>query len=466
MNLTSNKKKKEMLHVFAILFLITIVAAVLTYIVPAGSYQRAVVDNRTVVVADTYTPMEQTPVGLWHIFTSITDGWSSSNALVFLTFAVGAAVKVLEDTGFVGRALNGVLIKAKGKEEWILGSLSIIFSILGATGTFSNAVVAVVPIGVMLARRLGYDGLVGVAITYVATFTGFAGGWSNVFTTVIAQSIAELPILSGFGVRVAEHVLFEGILLFFTFRYARKIKKNPASSLCMDVPATQSDAPPSHEDCILSIRQKLSGLACLIGFVLLVYGTMEWNFSTSNMTAVFLVMALVCGLIGGLGVNGTFNSFVKGLQAMVYPAFLIGMAKGISEVLTAGNIIDTFIYWMAQPIEMVGSVFGAVLMFIFNFFFNFLISSGSGQALAVMPIMVPLADVTDITRQVAVEAYRFGDSFSNFIWPTAGTMMASIGLGGIEYTKWLKWAVPYVLALSVFGAIIVAILQMVRFGPF
>jgi uncharacterized ion transporter superfamily protein YfcC len=151
---------------------------------------------------------------------------------------------------------------------------------------------------------------------------------------------------------------------------------------------------------------------------------------------------------------------------MVYPAFLIGMAKAITVVLQDGLIIDTCIYYMSMPISYVGPVMGAVVMFIFHFFFDLLISSGSGHALAVMPIMVPLADLTDITRQVAVEAYRFGDAFSNFVWPTAGTMMACIGIGGIGYGKWLKWVIPYVATLSVVGMIMLAIMQTVRFGPF
>ncbi len=464
MNRKGNGKK--MLHAFALLFLITCIAAVLTYIIPAGEYMRETVDGRTMVVAGSYHSVDRSPVTPWGIFACVSKGWSSANDLIFLTFTVGAAIKVLEDTGTISVILGNLISKIAGKEEWMLIGISIVFSLLGATGAFSNAVVATVPLGVMIAKQLGYDSLVGFGITYASTFTGFAAGWSNVFTTVISQKIAELPVLSGMPVRIGEHFLFMGITLFFIIRYARKIKADPTQSLSEDKMEPLGKEAGFCDTVKITLRHWLLCGITVASFAILIVGTMKFNFTTVDMSAVFIGMVVLTGLFGGLGVNGTAESFVSGLKNVCFAALLLGMAKSISVVLTSGKIIDTIVYYMSIPISSVSSVFGAQLMYVFNFFFNFVIPSGSGQALTVMPIMVPVADLSGITRQVCVEAYRFGDALSNLLWPTAGSMMASIAIAKVEYAKYLKWAVPLVLTHAAAAFVIITVAQVVRWGPF
>ncbi len=460
----SKEKKKEMLHTFALLFFIAAVGAALTFVIPAGEYERETVNGITSVIPGSYHKTMQCPIGPWKLFVSVVQGWSSANQLIFLTLAVGAAIQVLEDTGVIHASLSWLIQKVNGQEEWVIIIFAVTFSIIGGTGAFSNAVVATVPIGVSLSKRLGYDGLVGFGITYASAFTGFAAGWSNVFTTVIAQQIAQLPYLSGFGVRVAEHFLFMSITLYFILRYCRKIKKDPSQSLSEEKP--DNIAVGSEKELVVTRRHKLTGMVGIGCFAALIVGTMKFGFGTTEMTAIFLFMIVLSGLCGGLGVNQTAVSFVNGLKNTCYAAILIGMAKSVSMVLTNGNVIDTIVFYMAKPITSVSPVFGAQIMYIFNFFFNFVISSGSGQAMAVMPIMVPVADLAGITRQVCVEAYRFGDSLSNLLWPTAGAMMASIAISGTKYTNYLKWAIPLVLTHAICGFLLITLMQAVQWGPF
>ena len=458
------QKSRKMMHAFAFLFLITCAAAILTYIIPAGEYLRETINGRTTVVAGSYHQVEQSPISPWGIFACVSMGWTSAADLIFLTFTVGAAIYVLEDTGTISAILGNLISKINGKEELLLIAISIVFSLLGATGAFSNAVVATVPLGVIIAKQLGYDSLVGFAITYVATFTGFSAGWANVFTTVIAQQVAELPILSGMPVRIAEHVIFMVIFLFFLLRYARKIRKDHSQSLSEEPMGETAETLSSGG--VVTKRHIFLCVIAAVSFIVLIVGTMEFDFSTEDMSAVFIAMAVLVGLFGGLGISGTAVSFVSGLKSVCYAALLLGMAKSISVVLTEGNIIDTIVYYMSLPISSVHSVFGAQLMYVFNFLFNFVVPSGSGQALTVMPIMVPIADLSGITRQVCVEAYRFGDGLSNLLWPTVGSMMASLGIAKVEYTKYLKWGIPLVLCHSAVGFIIITVAQMASWGPF
>ena len=171
-------------------------------------------------------------------------------------------------------------------------------------------------------------------------------------------------------------------------------------------------------------------------------------------------MAVFGGLLGGLGINGTAKSFAKGLAGISSGAFVVGMAKAISVVMTDGGIIDSVVYYLTIPISAVGSVAGAAVMFIFNLCFNLLISSGSGQAVAVMPVMVPLADLTGITRQVAVEAFKLGDGLSNIIVPTAGAMMACLGIAKVPYGKYIRRIIPYFLVTVVVALVVVVAGQM------
>jgi len=173
------------------------------------------------------------------------------------------------------------------------------------------------------------------------------------------------------------------------------------------------------------------------------------------------MMAVFCGLIGGLGLNGTAQAFVKGCGSMAYAALVIGMARAISVVMSDGKIIDTVVYYLSLPIAKYGPVIGANLMFFANVVINFFIPSGSGQAVTVMPIMVPLADLTGITRQVAVQAFQFGDGFTNCFIPTASVVMGCLGLSGIAYEKYVKWIFPLILTQVVLAMVALTVLQTI-----
>lgn len=160
------------------------------------------------------------------------------------------------------------------------------------------------------------------------------------------------------------------------------------------------------------------------------------------MFAVFFLLAVGVGLINGMGINGTTKVFIDGCAKMTNAAFIVGFANGIGIILTNGNILNTIVNWISKPIAGMGAVMGANFMFIANLLINFLIPSGSGQAAAVMPLMVPIADIAGITRQVAVQAFQFGDGFSNCLYPTAGTLMGALAIAKVDWAKYAKWMMP------------------------
>ena len=456
------QKKSRVPHVFALMFIITILMAVLTWLIPAGEYERVKEGARTVVVANSFKVVDSNPQGFWGVFDAVVKGWIQSASMIFMVFFVGGAIKILEETGTIRVGMNRIVHKLKGKELWAVAIIMLLMSIGGATGVFANPVVALIPLGILLAKGLGYDSVVGFAMIYLGSYAGFNVGWGNVFTVGIAHSIAELPMFSGFGVRVFFHVVNLLLTFGFVYLYIRKIQADPTKSLVYSAEeaAQQTNHFEEHES--MDLRHMLCTAIVVISFGAIIYGSLQLKWGINHYSAIFLMMAVFCGLIGGLGLNGTAQAFVKGCGSMAYAALVIGMARAISVVMSDGKIIDTVVYYLSLPIAKYGPVIGANLMFFANVVINFFIPSGSGQAVTVMPIMVPLADLTGITRQVAVQAFQFGDGFSNMIVPTNVILMAILGVVGIPYDRWFRFVWPLMVKLLVLAAI--ALIAAVQFG--
>ena len=452
-------------HVFALMFIITIIMAALTWLIPAGQYERVKEGTVTKVVADSFKVMDSTPQGFWDIFNSVVKGWIQSASMIFMVFFVGGAIRILEETGTIRVGMNRIVHKLKGKELWAVAIIMLLMSIGGATGVFANPVVALIPLGILLAKGLGYDAVVCFAMIYLGSYAGFNVGWGNVFTVGIAHTIAELPMFSGFGVRVFFHIVNLFLTFGFVYLYIKKVQGDPTKSLVYSAETAAEATNHFEEKESMDIRHMICTAIVIIAFGAIIYGSLELKWGIDHYSVVFLMMAVFCGLIGGLGINGTAVSFVKGCGSMAYAALVIGMARAISVVMTDGKIIDTVVYYLSLPISKYGPVIGANLMFFANIVINFFIPSGSGQAVTVMPIMVPLADLTGITRQVAVQAFQFGDGFTNCFIPTASVVMGCLGIAGIAYEKYVKWIFPFIMLQIVLAMVALTVLQLMHWGP-
>ena len=252
------------------------------------------------------------------------------------------------------------------------------------------------------------------------------------------------------------HVLLMGSFLYFTLKYCIKISRDKEESLC-----PKSSFSIELGEAQLTGRQILILIAFVVDMAIVVYGAIVYGWSYQQFSAMFLILALFAGLVGGLGINGTATACVDGCANVAYGALVIGIARSISIILTEGGIIDTIVYALSKHISSVGPAFGALMMFLANIVVNIFIPSGSGQAAAVMPLMLPLADVTGISRHVAIIAFQMGDGLNNFFIPTAAMLMASLGMIGLPYNKYLKWAIPIFLVHTVIAAAVIVILQLV-----
>ena len=300
---------------------------------------------------------------------------------------------------------------------------------------------------------------------FFGQFAGFNVGWANAGVLGMAQSIAEVPLFSGFSARVIFHIVNFTLSYAFVIFYLHQIKKDPVRSLKYEQGLKVNDIMGYQDgelgDSPVTKVQVLSMLCMATGLAAVVIGALKFKWGADKISATFLVVCLLIGCVSCKDINVGFDRFIKGCASTVSAAFIVGFANCLTVLMSNGMILDTIVYWLAKPISHMGAVLGAGFMFLANALINFFISSGSGQAAAVMPIMVPIADLTGITRQVAVQAFQFGEGFTNCVIPTIGTLMGGLGFAGISYGKYLKKAMPLILVQIILAFFTLMFLQSI-----
>lgn len=450
-----------------LLFSFTVLAAILTWIIPAGEFDTEKVGDITRVIPGTFHYVEQCPQNIWDVFNATVMGFTKQASLIAMICFVGAAIYMMQETRAFELAFRHLMRKFKNVYLLIF-ILMVFISIGGATGIFANPAVALVPIGIVLSTSMGMDKAVGCLMIYWGAYSGFNVGWAVASTIGTAHSIAELPLFSGYQMRIIFHILNTGMSFFFLAKYAASVKKDYRNSISYYPGMTQSDivglsdqGDEANNLEKLTWKQILSLLSMVVAIIAVVIGSINYGWSFTHYSTVFFMATIFMGIINGYNPNKISRIFVKGFSKMIPASSVVGFANGISTILSAGKILNTIVYGLSIPVGHAGAVGGAVVMFVVNFFINCFIGSGSGQATAVMPIMVPLADVTGITRQVAVQAFQFGDGLCNSITPTATTLMACLSLADISWDRYIKKFWPLFLCQVLMAAISIAILQAV-----
>src|SRR5690625_2288156 len=303
-------------HTYAILLSVVVIGALLSYIVPAGEYERTEVDGQTMVVSGSYSGVEQSPVGIFELFMSIPNGLIEASNIIFYIFLIGGAFGIIRATGAIEAAIQKVMDVVKGNERLMIPVIMLVFSILGFTTGMAEEAIIFVPIGIVLAVALGYDAMVGTAMVTLGAASGFIGGMFNPFTVGIAHGIAELPIFSGWGFRTVVYAFVLGLAILYVMNYAKKVKDNPEKSLIY----TENKAGQINftEDVFefekLRKRHIFILIVFLIGIIVNIYGIFQHGWFLTELSANFFLIGLVAGLIGGLKVNAIFDAFIDGMK--------------------------------------------------------------------------------------------------------------------------------------------------------
>ncbi|MFA1755712.1 YfcC family protein [Fusobacterium animalis] len=462
------KKKFVFPNTYVIIILMMIVAVLLTWIIPSGEFERVKdeVSKQSIIIPGTFKYIENNPISLFKIPVYIMKGLAKASDIVFLVIIVGGAFNIIIETGMF-QSFAGRLTKVfSNKEVLIIPAFSTIFA-LACTTMGVNTFIGFAPIAVIIARSIGYDAIVGVSMVALGGAIGFSTGTFNPFTTGVAQSLAGLPIFSGLGYRFVCLVVFLVVTNIYIIWYAKKIKANPEASVVYEMEQENKKIEVSEKQ-----HDKIEGrhylvlLIVIACFVLLVYGSQNWKWKLQENAAMFIWMGVLSGFAYGFGPSKIAEEFTKGAKKLVYGALMIGMANGISLILTDGKILDTTVQYLGGLLVTLPSYLQAAGMFLMQLLINGLITSGSGQAAATMPIMLPVADIIGITKQTTVLAFNFGDGLSNYILPTSSALMGFIAMVGISYSNWMKFMWKLFLIWIVVGAILVIVANSINYGPF
>lgn len=448
---------KKLPDTLVIVLSILAVFVVLTWIIPAGEFDREIKNNREVVVPNSYKTAESNPQGFFALFKAPIKGFISAAEIIGFVFIVGGAFGIINRTGAINAGLANMVqfsLRHPSYKRAIIPLIMTLFSLAGATFGMSEEVMVFILITIPLAFALGYDSIVGVAMPFVGAGAGFAGAFSNPFTIGIAQGIAEIPIFSGWEYRLIVWLLFTLAAILFVMRYASKIEKAPKSSLVFEIDRLREKSQQQENNKQLTHAHRLVLLLFFIGLGLLIYGVNAWDWYIQEIAGLFFALGIGAAAISRISLDDIAEGFKEGAKEMMTAGLVIALSKGILIVASDGKIIDTVLFYISESAEGLPKAISVQVMFIMQSFLNFFLPSGSGQAALTMPIMAPLSDLLGISRQVAVLAFQFGDGLSNMVIPTSGVTMGILAIAKIPYEKWLKWMLPLFIILFILGMLL------------
>ena len=452
---------KKIPHTFTIVFGLIVLAAVLTWVVPAGEYTRVVEGGREVVVNDSFHRVDAAPQ-TWQIFSALFNGFVDKADIIIFILMVGGAFWILNnshaiDVGVmaflrrVQRLSRYKLIAKLGVNNIIITLVMLLFSLFGAVFGMSEETIAFVVVFIPLAIQMGYDSIVGVCMCYVAAHVGFAGAMLNPFTIGIAQGIADLPLFSGLEYRFFCWVVLTIVGIAFVLWYAARVKAKPERSPVHKLDDYWRERASSTEQSVLTVRHVLILILLLFTIVALVVGVLAWGWYIAEISALFLAMGILAGIIDRQSADDIAKLFLAGCKDILSAALVVGLASGIIFILRDGHIMDTLLYGLSRSLAHTGEVASLAVMYVFQTLLNIVMPSGSAKAALTMPIMTQFADLIGVSRQTTVLAFQFGDGFTNMLTPTSGVLIGVLGIARIPYGTWLKWAWRFILGLIVIG---------------
>ncbi len=427
-------------HPLVLLLVCVLVAASLTHLLPAGQFDRRddAATGRTVVVANTYHRVEAAPVGPFAALVSVPRGFVAGVEVIALVLLAGGAWTVIDKAGTL-RAIVDELVARFGQRRYlIVVILSLAFAAGGVMENMQEEIIPLAPALLLLAAGLGYDGVTVAAMSLGAAMVGSAFSPINPFQAGIALKLAQLPLLSGAGLRIGMLLVAVALWTGWTIRHAERTRVAPV--------ATSARAHAAFD-----WRQQLILMMVAAPFVAYVIGVLRYNWGFNELSAAFLLAGIAIGLVGRLGVEGTVEAYLDGMRSVVGAAVMIGVARSISLVLEDGHVIDTILQFLVTPLAHAPRPLAAILMVPVQALLHVPVSSVSGQAVLTMPVLVPLSDLLGISRQATVLAYQTGAGLTEFWTPTNGALMAILLSLKCPFDRWLRFALPMVLALTALG---------------
>ena len=416
-------------HPFVLMLGGIAVAAALTWLLPAGEFDRRedAVTGRRVAVAGSYHVVERHPVGPLAALVAVPRGFVEGGDVIAVVLFVGGAWVLVDRLGTMTAVVGALVGFFRTRGFLAIPLVSIFFAVMGALENMEEEIIPLMPVLLLLGAGLGIDPVAVVAMSAGAAMVGSAFGPTNPFQAGIALKLAQLPPFSGGLLRLAMFILAVGAWIAFTMRYVARTRTAPV-------------APPPASAGRIDRRHAICLAAMLTPMALYVYGALRLDWGFNELAAAFFVGAIVAGMVGGLGFAQSLTAYLDGMQALLPAAFMVGLARSISLVLTDGRVVDSILNGLAAALTRFPAVATAFLMVPVQALVHVAVPSVSGQAVLTMPLMVPLADLLGFSRQVPVLAYQVGAGLAELFTPTNGAIMAILLGARVPYERWLRFA--------------------------
>lgn len=413
-----------------------------------------------------------------YVFEGLVSGDRSGSAvgICALILVVGGAFGIIMKTGAIDAGIYAFIKKTRGLERLALPLLFLLFSLGGATFGMAEECIPFAMIMVPFVIALGYDSIVAVTVTYVASQVGNAVSWMSPFSVAVAQGIAGVPVLSGATFRLVMWVVVTLASAGFMMAYAERIRKNPQKSVVYaeDSHFRSRMNSVSEEEKEFTLGHKLILLEMLAVLIWIIWGVTQRGFYIPEIASQFFVMGFAAGVtaiifhLNGMTINGMASAFQGGVSDLAGTAVVVGMAKGILLVLGGSeadvpSTLNTVLYGIGTLLDGVPAFIGAWAMYIFQSLFNLVVTSNSGQAALTMPIMALLSDLVGVPRQIAVLAYQLGAGFVDAFTPVSASLIGVLGVAGIEWGKWAKFQIKMQAFFFLMGTIIIAVAVAINF---
>jgi uncharacterized ion transporter superfamily protein YfcC len=479
--------KRTFITAIIILGILMLVAGILTWVIPTGSYDRVAQGGREVLVPDSFHYTQGQGLPIWRFVTAPFEVFASEDGptvivVIFFILAVAAGISLLEKSDVLSSVISRIVRRFMRRKYLLMGAIVFFFMITGAVlGTFEENI-ALVPIAIALAYSLKWDSLIGLGMSMLASCFGFAAAITNPFSIAISQKIAELPLYSGSLFRIVIFIVYYALLMLFLVRYAKRIERDPEKSMVYGEDAAvraKYASSESIETVLLNksdADKKRLGLAIGVfsGFILLVFALLIGasfisflsEISLPLVAILFFVGCLVSAAIAGFKGKKAWGVVGKSCLGIAPGVLLIMMAMSVKFIISQGGIMDTILNYAAGAISHTSPYIAILLIYVLILVLELFVGSSSAKAFLVMPLIAPLSDLIGVTRQTAVLAYCFGDGFSNMLYPTNPVLLICLGLTVVTFPKWFKWTIKLQIAAFVIACAFILLGVAIHLGPF
>jgi uncharacterized ion transporter superfamily protein YfcC len=455
---------------YTILFVLILFVAALTWIIPAGEYDRVVNEElgREVPVPGTYHEVEASPQRLIRsmLMAPIAGmydpaaGEARAIDVALFVLMIGGFLGVVTKTGAIDAGIGRAMTALRGREIWMIPILMALFAAGGTSYGMAEESLAFYALIIPVMIAAGYDALTAVAIIMLGAGIGTLGSTVNPFATVIASNAAQIPFTDGIWSRVVILGLGWLACVVYVMRYATRVKANPSASLVADMKADNEKHFLKGKGAAtieFTPARRIILTIFAITFAIMIWGVSSAGWWMGEMSALFLGSAILIGLIARMSEKELTGTFVDGAKDLLGVALIIGVARGIVVVMDDGKITDTILFWATQAVGDLSTVLFVNVLFWIEVLLSFFVPSSSGLAVLSMPIMAPLAEFAGASRDVAVTAYQSANGLVNLINPTFAVVMGGLAIGRVGYDRWLKFMWPLLLVLVVLITIVLSV---------